>query len=296
MDPDGDALTYSATGLPPGLSINAAGVISGTLGYTAAATYTPTVRVTDAKGASASTSFTWTVTDLNRPPVLAPVGNKTVVAGTLLTFTLSASDPDGGLLTFGATGSPAGASLNASTGAFSWTPGAAQVGSYSVPFRVTDPGGLSASEMITITVTAGTAQNRDPICTTARPSMAEIWPPNHRMVAISILGITDPDGDPVTTAISRILQDEPTNTQGDGSTAVDGAGVGTPVAWVRAERTGTPRVPGNGRVYEIQFQATDGRGGSCTGAVMVGVPHDQGHGPAIDDGIRYDSTVAGGGR
>jgi hypothetical protein len=26
----------------------------------------------------------------------------------------------------------------------------------------------------------------------------------------------------------------------------------------------------------------------------VGVPHDRGKGPAVDDGIRYDSTVAGG--
>jgi len=94
--------------------------------------------------------------------------------------------------------------------------------------------------------------------------------------------------------IRQILQDEPTDTLGDGTTWIDGSGAGTPVAQVRAERTGTPRVPGNGRVYEIQFYAADGQGGSCTGAVMVGVPHDQDHGPAMDGGIHYDSTVAGG--
>jgi hypothetical protein len=49
-------------------------------------------------------------------------------------------------------------------------------------------------------------------------------------------------------------------------------------------------------VYEIQFSASDGRGGTCSGTVFVGVPHDQGKGPALDDGIRYDSTVAGGPR
>jgi hypothetical protein len=53
-------------------------------------------------------------------------------------------------------------------------------------------------------------------------------------------------------------------------------------------------VSGNGRVYEIFFEASDGRGKSCTGSVKVGVPHDQGRGPAVDDGRRYDSTVAGG--
>ena len=39
-DPDGDTLTYSATGLPPALSVNAAtGLISGTLTATSAGTY-----------------------------------------------------------------------------------------------------------------------------------------------------------------------------------------------------------------------------------------------------------------
>ena len=139
--------------------------------------------------------------------------------------------------------------------------------------------------------------NVAPICSIARPSVAEIWPPNHKVVIpVNILGVTDPDGDRVTITVTRILQDEPSDTLGDASTAIDGFGVGTPQASVRAERSGTPKVPGNGRVYEIQFTGSDGRGGSCSGAVLTSVPHDQGKGPAIDDGIRYDSTVAGGPR
>jgi hypothetical protein len=63
---------------------------------------------------------------------------------------------------------------------------------------------------------------------------------------------------------------------------------------VRAERSGTKKVSNNGRVYEIFFEASDVGGKSCTGSVKVGVPHDQGKGPAVDDGKRYDSTVAGG--
>ncbi len=76
----------------------------------------------------------------------------------------------------------------------------------------------------------------------------------------------------------------------DGNTAIDGAGVGTSRASVRAERTGDRKHPGNGRVYHIRFTASDGTA-SCSGDVTVGVPHDQGHGPAIDDGPIYDSTV-----
>ncbi|UXY20054.1 putative Ig domain-containing protein [Streptomyces cynarae] len=59
-DSAGAALTYSATGLPTGLSINSStGLISGTA--STAGTYSVTVTAKDATGASGSTSFTWTV-------------------------------------------------------------------------------------------------------------------------------------------------------------------------------------------------------------------------------------------
>ncbi len=56
----GQTLTYSATGLPAGLSINAGtGLISGT--PTTAGTYSVTVKATDTTGASGSASFTWAI-------------------------------------------------------------------------------------------------------------------------------------------------------------------------------------------------------------------------------------------
>jgi beta-glucosidase len=55
----GQTLTYSATGLPAGLSISAAGVISGT--PTANGTSTVTVTAKDGNGADASQSFVWSV-------------------------------------------------------------------------------------------------------------------------------------------------------------------------------------------------------------------------------------------
>jgi hypothetical protein len=56
----GQTLTYSASGLPAGLSINSStGLISGT--PTTAATSTVTVKATDGTGASGSATFTWTI-------------------------------------------------------------------------------------------------------------------------------------------------------------------------------------------------------------------------------------------
>ena len=57
-DSSGKALTYSATGLPPGLSISSSGSITGT--PTTAGTYSVTVTASSGT-ASGSTSFSWTV-------------------------------------------------------------------------------------------------------------------------------------------------------------------------------------------------------------------------------------------
>ena len=107
---------------------------------------------------------------------------------------------------------------------------------------------------------------------------------------ITVLGVTDPESDPVTIKITGIQQDEPVDSLGDGNFVPDGKGVGTATAEVRAERSGTKKVPGDGRFYHISFEATDGHGGACTGKVLVSVPHDQNKTP-IDGGPLYDSTT-----
>jgi len=61
-DPDGDRLTYSATGLPTPLTINpGTGLISGTLAVGDAGTYTVTVAASDGISLTSQT-FTWTIT------------------------------------------------------------------------------------------------------------------------------------------------------------------------------------------------------------------------------------------
>ena len=132
--------------------------------------------------------------------------------------------------------------------------------------------------------------NRPPDCSAASSSIDHLWPPNHKFVDVGVLGVTDPDGDAVTITVDSIFQDELTDTVGDGSFAPDGMGVGTDTASVRAERSGDPNEPGNGRVYYIGFTADDGIGGTCDGVVEVGVPHEV-KGTPIGEGPLFDSTV-----
>jgi len=135
-------------------------------------------------------------------------------------------------------------------------------------------------------------RNEAPDCSDAAADPDEMWPPNHKFNAISVVGVTDPDGDAVTITIDSIFQDEPTDTFGDGKFTPDGQGVGTATAEVRAERSGTKKVPGDGRVYHIGFTADDGNGAQCSGNVTVCVPHDQGNGSVcVDGGPLYDSTI-----
>lgn len=136
--------------------------------------------------------------------------------------------------------------------------------------------------------TAPEPENRPPNCSFAVANPAEIWPPNHKMIAVSIQGVEDPDGDPVSLTVTSITQDEPVLGIGSGDIAPDGFGVLKGAASVRAERSGK----GNGRVYRISFAASDGLGGECTGSVFTAVPHDQGaNNIPVDDGQNYDSTV-----
>lgn len=121
--------------------------------------------------------------------------------------------------------------------------------------------------------------NRPPVCTAVTASPAELWPPNHKFVVVTLAGATDPDGDKTTLTITGVTQDEALNGLGDGDTAPDAAtvaGRGDQVQ-LRAERSGT----GDGRVYRISFSVSDGKD-KCTGTVYVSVPHDQSGDPAVD--------------
>src|SRR5438552_511022 len=152
-----NVLTFSLDpGAPAGATINGStGAFSFT--PTTSGTFPITIRVTD-NGSPALSDFEefTIVSGQGGPPVLAAIGNKTVNELALLAFTATATDPNAGdILTFSLdAGAPAGATINGSTGAFSWTPSEAQgPGSRPITVRVTDNGSPPLGDFETITVT-----------------------------------------------------------------------------------------------------------------------------------------------
>jgi PKD repeat protein len=113
--------------------------------------YTVHVRSSKDGGVIEQVQHTFTVAN-DRPPVLDAIGDKIIDENALLAFTVTASDPDGDVVTLSAAVLPAGATFTPGTGAFSWTPTFDQAGDYAVTFTATDSDGQLDSEAITITV------------------------------------------------------------------------------------------------------------------------------------------------
>jgi hypothetical protein len=177
------------------------------------------------------------------------------------------------------------------TGAAEWhinadEPAALDYNNYNQPLLY-QPDPFRASDHDPVLV--GLDLNAPPVCTFAAPSAVSLWPADHRFAPVEVLGVTDPNGDPVTITITGIFQDEPVDDTGDGAFAPDALITGPGLFELRAERAGT----GTGRFYHISFLAEDGRGGSCTGEVVVVTPFSQNQKVVpVDEGPLYDSTLA----
>ncbi|WNG94086.1 putative Ig domain-containing protein [Mycobacterium sp. ITM-2016-00318] len=250
-DPDGDTLTYTATGLPAGLTFNpTTRTISGT--PTTPGNYTVAVTATDPSGQTASTTLALAVANTNDAPTAGtPPPNQNAVEDTPFSYTIPAgtfTDPDGDTLTYTATGLPAGLTFNPTTRTISGTP--TTPGNYTVAVTATDPSGQTASTTLALAV-ANT--NDAPTASTPPPNQnaVEDTPFSYTIPAGTF---TDPDGDTLTytaTGLPAGLTFNPTT----------------------RTISGTPTTPGN---YTVAVTATDpsGQTASTTLALAVANTND----------------------
>jgi YVTN family beta-propeller protein len=181
-DPNQDPLTFSASGLPPGLSLNPnTGRITGT--PTTVGTFPVNVSVTDGNTAPASASFTWTVSNLL---TLSPITTSPVQNGVARNFTAVASGGQNPRFrwNFG-DGSP--------TTAFSSNPSIsrsfAQPGRYLITLTATDDTGR--------TVTQTAEQSVHAALTTQRPTMSSSILFEPRTTGNARVWAVNPDNDSV---------------------------------------------------------------------------------------------------
>ncbi|MHB8800639.1 MAG: putative Ig domain-containing protein [Thermoanaerobaculia bacterium] len=142
---------WSATGLPAGLTLDAAtGLLSGTA--TEAGGFAVVVTATDANGCTGSVAFT-----LRICPEMAIDAPASLADGTVgtaygpVTFTQTGS---AAAITWSATGLPTGLTLDPATGALTGTPG--EPGSFTVVVTATDANGCAVSRSYPLTISCPT--------------------------------------------------------------------------------------------------------------------------------------------
>jgi hypothetical protein len=161
VDGDGQALSYSASGLPSGATFDlGTRRFDWTPSHTQAGAYSVTFRASDGvfPTPAADTQMVHiTVADRapgsNLPPVLEPLNDRQALTGERLSLRVMARDPENGLVTFSELPVlPVNSTLDPATGIFTWTPSLDQVGTTALHFVATDAGGLTDEGDMLVTV------------------------------------------------------------------------------------------------------------------------------------------------
>ena len=195
-DPDGDTIFLMGIQLPPGATFddmqNNTGVFTWTPASDQAGSYVATFLADDTFGGMDQESVSITVRDLNLPPELNAIGDKSVERGTMLNAFASAWDPEEMPLTFSTINMPAYGSLTDfgnGTANLAFSPGPqTPLGTTSMTVVVSD-GVFTDSETFNVTVTASSAQSPPVLSTVGNQTVAE---GSTRNVDVSA---SDADGD-----------------------------------------------------------------------------------------------------
>jgi probable HAF family extracellular repeat protein len=218
--------------------------------------YAVTLTATDSKGLSSQCTGTVTVIDNTPPSITAPASvtaytgpGSTSCGTTVNDATLgvpTASDNCSGV-TVTRSGVPAS---NFFAG-----------GTTTITYTAKD----AADNIAIASQVVNVIDNAPPSITNVSANPSTLWPPNHKMVGVTVnYNATDTCGQPAC-QISSVTSNEPIGSS-------DYAIVDAHHAKLSADRLGS----GNGRIYTITITCGDTSGNSSSQAVMVNVPHDQG--------------------
>jgi hypothetical protein len=115
---------------------------------------------------------------------LQAIGDRQVLANAPLDFFVSATTGDGSPPIYSLLGAPDGAALDPSTGEFTWTPSASQVGVYTFLVQATDADGLGDSQPLTLTVLPAPGELAGDVLSAAAP--VSLFPGVRTTVSASI--------------------------------------------------------------------------------------------------------------
>jgi hypothetical protein len=187
----------------------------------------------------------------NHPPV-AKAHDVTVSADSTCRASASINDgsfdPDGNPLTI--TQSP---------------PGPYPLGVTPVVLTVMDPSGATSQASANVRVVDTTP----PAVTGVSVSQASLWPPDHRMVDITVT-YNASDNCSAAACVLTVSSNQPVNGTGDGDTSPDWEIVDAHHVRLRAERA-----DGGRRIYTVTVTCTDGAGNSTVKQTTVVVPANQ---------------------
>lgn len=296
FDADGNPIAFLWTA-PAGIALSSATAAKPTFTAPASAigqTLVFSLKVNDGKLDSVPSAVSVQVNGDNSPPNLS-IDSVPVKEGDQVTLNVVASDPDGDAIAtylwqqMGGTPVVLGAVDGPS---LSFTAPAVGAGGR-LSFKLTATDGYAPNPKST-TDDIGLTVDNDPSlldCSAAFAAPKSLWPANKAFKPVGIKGVTGPDA--FNLKITGIASDEPVknkaakdNTAPDAkikrgkATAKKPQAVDT--ALLRAERQNG--AAGNGRVYTVRFEASDGAQ-TCAGAVKVGVPPTKGA-AAVEDGVQ----------
>jgi hypothetical protein len=252
-------MTLEATG-PNGATVTFAAsatdaVSTPTLTYSVASgsifplgTTTVTATATDAAGNKSNGTFTVTVIDTTAPALAVPHD-----------LVVEATGANGAVVFFAATATDA---VSTPTIGYDVAPGSTfPLGTTTVNVTATDAAGNTAHGAFMVTVRDTTA----PVIAALTASPNTIWPPNNKMVAVTL---TAQASDAVGVLALHIVSVSANESVSPSAMRVTG-----PLALeLLADRDGN----GSGRLYTIIVEARDSAGNASTRAVTVSVPHDSG--------------------